>query len=106
MPGDDLVQEAFQLTGVRTKRELVHLAPKELVRRSRKRDLTELAGKIRLRVRVRGVNLRFWDSLILESALRSRCARLLTEDMHDELTIDSLTIRNPFVATAPANASA
>ena len=46
---DDLVQEAFQLTGVRTKRELVHMALKELVRRSRKRDLTELAGKIRLR---------------------------------------------------------
>ena len=47
----------------------------------------------------------FWDSLILESALRSGCARLLTEDMHDGLTIDSLTIRNPFVAAAPANAS-
>lgn len=46
---DDLVQEAFALTGVRTKRELVHMALKELVRRRRKRDLTELAGKIRLR---------------------------------------------------------
>ena len=46
---DDLVQEAFALTGVRTKRELVHMALKELVRRHRKRDLTELAGKIRLR---------------------------------------------------------
>ena len=46
---DDLVQEAFALTGVRTKRELVHMALKELVRRHRKRDLAELAGKIRLR---------------------------------------------------------
>ena len=46
---DDLVQEAFALTGVHTKRELVHMALKELVRRHRKRDLTELAGKIRLR---------------------------------------------------------
>ena len=46
---DDLVQEAFLLTGIRTKRELVHMALKELVRRSRKRDLTELAGKVRLR---------------------------------------------------------
>ena len=46
---DDLVQEAFRLTGVRTKRELVHMALKELVRRCRKRDLTELAGRIRLR---------------------------------------------------------
>ena len=34
---DDLVQEAFALTGVRTKRELVHMALKELVRRHRKR---------------------------------------------------------------------
>ena len=46
---DDLVQEAFSLTGVRTKRELVYLALTELVRQRRKRDLTELAGKIRLR---------------------------------------------------------
>ena len=46
---DDLVQEAFSCTGVRTKRELVHLALQELVRRHRKRDLTELAGRIRLR---------------------------------------------------------
>ena len=46
---DDLVREAFALTRVRTKRELVHMALKELVRRRRKRDLTELAGKIRLR---------------------------------------------------------
>ena len=46
---DELVQEAFSLTGVRTKRELVRLALEELIRRHRKRDLTELAGKIRLR---------------------------------------------------------
>ena len=46
---DDLVQEAFSLTGVRTKRELVRLALEELIRRHRKRDLAELAGKIRLR---------------------------------------------------------
>ena len=48
MLDDELVQEAFSLTGVRTKRELVHLALEELVRRHRKRDLTDLAGKIRL----------------------------------------------------------
>ena len=47
----------------------------------------------------------FWDSLILESALRSGCTQLLTEDMHDGLTIDSLTIRNPFVASVPKSAS-
>ena len=46
---DDLMQEAFSLTGIRTKRELVHTALKELVRRYRKRDLSDLAGKIRLR---------------------------------------------------------
>ena len=46
---DDLMQEAFSLTGIRTKRELVDTALKELVRRYRKRDLTDLAGKIRLR---------------------------------------------------------
>jgi len=49
MLDDDLVQEAFSLTGVRTKRELVRLALEELIRRHRKRDLTELAGRIQLR---------------------------------------------------------
>ena len=46
---DDLVEEAFSLTGARTKRELVKLALEELIRRRRKPDLTELAGRIRLR---------------------------------------------------------
>ena len=45
---DDLVEEAFALTGVRTKRMLIRLALQELIRRHRKRDLSELAGKIRL----------------------------------------------------------
>ena len=46
---DDLVNEVFALTGVATKRELVDLALRELVRQRRKRDLTELAGRVRLR---------------------------------------------------------
>ena len=46
---DELVQEAFSLTGIRTKRELVHVALNELVRRRRKKDLLELAGKVKLR---------------------------------------------------------
>ena len=44
---DDLVEEAFRLTGARTKRELLREALKELIRARRKKDLTELAGKIR-----------------------------------------------------------
>lgn len=46
---DDLVQQAFALTGIRTERELVHLALSELVRRRRKKDLLALAGKVKLR---------------------------------------------------------
>jgi Arc/MetJ family transcription regulator len=46
---DELVEEAFALTGVRTKKELIHLALQELVRTRRKKDLSELAGRIRLR---------------------------------------------------------
>lgn len=38
----------------------------------------------------------FWDALIVEAALQSGCSQLLSEDMHDGLVIDSLTIRNPF----------
>jgi Arc/MetJ family transcription regulator len=46
---DDLVAEAQRLTGARSKKEVVHLALEELVRQRRRRDLTELAGKIRFR---------------------------------------------------------
>ena len=46
---DALMQEAFALTGARTKKELLHLALQELIRVRRKRDLTELAGRLRLR---------------------------------------------------------
>ncbi len=38
----------------------------------------------------------FWDSLIVEAALKSGCSQLLSEDMQDGLLIDSMTIRNPF----------
>ena len=44
---DNLVKEAQSLTGVRTKRELVHLALSELVRLRRKPDMLDLAGRIR-----------------------------------------------------------
>ena len=46
---DDLVQEAFRLTSVRTKRELIHLALSELVRIRKKKNLAELAGRVHLR---------------------------------------------------------
>jgi len=46
---DRLVEEGFRLTGARTKKELVHLALEELVDRRRRRDLTDLAGKISFR---------------------------------------------------------
>ena len=38
----------------------------------------------------------FWDSLIVEAALKSGCSQLLSEDMQDGLVVDSLIIRNPF----------
>jgi Arc/MetJ family transcription regulator len=46
---DDLVREAFRVTDARTKRELIHLALRELVRIRRKRNLAELAGRVGLR---------------------------------------------------------
>lgn len=46
---DELVAEAFALTGVQTERELLRLALSELIRVRRKKDLSELAGRISLR---------------------------------------------------------
>jgi Arc/MetJ family transcription regulator len=45
---DRLVKEAQVLTGLRTKKEIVHLALSELVRSRRKKDLADLAGRVRL----------------------------------------------------------
>jgi len=43
-------------------------------------------------------NLSYWDSLIVASALESGCEVLYTEDMQNELVINStLTIENPFL---------
>ena len=39
----------------------------------------------------------FWDSLIVSTALLTECNILYTEDMQDGLTIDNLTIKNPFI---------
>lgn len=46
---DILVEEAFALTGVRTKRALVQLALTELVRQRKKKNLFDLVGEIELR---------------------------------------------------------
>jgi len=46
---DELLAEAFAATGARTKKELIHLALRELVRIRRKKDLLELAGRVRFR---------------------------------------------------------
>ena len=46
---EELMEKAFALTGVRTKKDLVHLALKELVRSRQRKDLTDLAGRIRFR---------------------------------------------------------
>ncbi len=40
----------------------------------------------------------FWDSLIVEAALQSGCSKLLSEDIHNGLMINSLAISNPFVS--------
>ncbi len=43
---DDLVEQAFSLTGLRTKKELVNFALAELVKKGEKKDLLDLAGEI------------------------------------------------------------
>ena len=43
---DNLVKEAFKLSRVKTKKELIHLALKEFVENKRRLSLLELEGKI------------------------------------------------------------
>jgi Arc/MetJ family transcription regulator len=46
---ETLIAAAVQLTGARTRNEVVHLALQELVRSRKKKPLTDLAGRIRFR---------------------------------------------------------
>ena len=46
---DALVEEAFRLTNVRTKKDLLNLALQELIRSRKKKNLLDLAGKVQLR---------------------------------------------------------
>ena len=43
---DDLVSQGLQISGLRTKKELVNTALREFVRRSDQRKILELRGKI------------------------------------------------------------
>ncbi len=43
---DQLVQEAMELTGIKTKKEIINLALYELVKNHRQKDLRELKGKV------------------------------------------------------------
>jgi predicted nucleic acid-binding protein len=38
----------------------------------------------------------FYDSLIVAGALEGGCTRLLSEDLQDGSSIDTLTVENPF----------
>jgi Arc/MetJ family transcription regulator len=46
---DDLLQEAMNATGARTRKDVVNLVLQELVRSRKKKNLADLAGRIRFR---------------------------------------------------------
>ncbi len=46
--------------------------------------------------------LQIFDSMIVAAALLAGCTTLYSEDMHDGLVIDGLTIRNPYRPSGPA----
>lgn len=43
---DNLIKEGLACTGLKTKRELVNYALKELVKRKKRKDILELEGKL------------------------------------------------------------
>jgi predicted nucleic acid-binding protein len=46
--------------------------------------------------RSRRETINFWDAVIVESALRAGCDRLLSEDLQDGREFDGLRVENPF----------
>jgi predicted nucleic acid-binding protein len=53
--------------------------------------------------RSRSMSLSFWDSLVVEAALRAGAGRLLTEDLQHGERIGDLTVENPFRGGASTN---
>ena len=45
---DDLMTQAFRLTKAKSKRELVHLALKELVENRQRKNVLDLVGKVQI----------------------------------------------------------
>lgn len=43
---DKLITEAFSVSRAKTKKDLIHEALKELIRLKKRKDLTELSGRI------------------------------------------------------------
>ena len=56
-------------------------------------DETSLLEAIDIHIRY---NYSFWDSLLVQAAIRSGAALLLTEDLTDSQRINGLSIKNPF----------
>jgi predicted nucleic acid-binding protein len=48
--------------------------------------------------RSRKDKLSLWDSLVIGTALRAGCSRLLTEDLQNGRSFGSLSVQNPFLA--------
>ncbi len=44
---DDLLADAFSVSDAKTKKELIHEALRDYVRLRRRKDLTDLSGKVR-----------------------------------------------------------
>ncbi len=50
--------------------------------------------------RHRSMSLSFWDSLVVEAALKAGTGRLLTEDLQHGQQIEDLVVENPFLEDA------
>ena len=48
--------------------------------------------------RSRGDRLSLWDALVVESAIKGGCRRLLTEDLEDGRLFGRLKVENPFAS--------
>ncbi len=55
---DELIQKAFECSEAKTKKELIHLALEEFVKRKKRLNLLSLEGKIEFRKNYNYKNLR------------------------------------------------
>lgn len=94
-----VLQEFFVVTTRKLETPLTIHDARQVVEKFLQFPVTQINGKMILSATqlLEKYSLSFWDALIIEAAKVSGAKLLISEDLQHKMTIESITIVNPFV---------